>query len=708
MHKHLWLVGPCRDHCREVDIEVDCHRRLRGPYTGLGSLLRALVPKAYERSPELVQKHLIELLSVAPELEGSIDAAPETLTSLGIRSEQIRIYPLNRTRRLAHGAFEFLESYAELSGYHSLVLSFINVEEADYTDQEFLAIALRRAATGRIRIIVKTSHEEPPAELAPALYRYAHRITEFPAPAREERRAQAELLQDYINSDGTSDDPTELAAYQETDSSARAVQHDARATELEHRGEWSLRLGAIPYHHEHGGDRARTGGKVLLEAADYCFFKGFYHALLDYGKRGRAITDPDTQMEQYWNLSTKMGIALAILGRSGEAEPVYLELRGRYTDPVLHMNTGYALTMLYTRLHPSDRRDHHLAKTHINNSIAIASLLPQPDERIFNTVFFQGGLALVEMHMGNLPEALRLVQEGLDRLNRELPADKHRLYRSVLVHNRGKVYAALGRLDDALADFSRVIEMDPNYPDYYFDRADIRRKLGDPVGALADYNTAITLTPPFYELHYNRADLRAELGDFVGAITDLSYVVELEPDQLDARINLVDLLLDTNDMAGAQAQIEVGLRFHPGDPRLLHARGLLALENGATEQAQRDFNLALDADAHLMPALASRAALAYEAGNYDAAISDLTTALQVNADNPDLLYNRGYVYQMAGHWKAAVHDYTRAMELAGADRAELLHQRGLCHAKLGDTEAYYADLAAAMQLEEYLQLAGTP
>ena len=708
MPAHLWLVGPQHRGREEVDIEVDCHRRLRGPYTGLGSLLRTLVPTLYVRWPELVRKHVIEILSIAPELEGSIDAAPETLTSLAIPSEQTRIYPVNRTRRLTHGIIELLESYAALAGLHPLALSFINVDEADHTDQEFLAIALRRARTGQVKVIVGTRGDNVPEELASALDRYARLVIASPTPDGDDPHDPEQLLQAYINSDGTSDDPAELVAYQGADPTLRAALHDRRAAELEDRGEWSLHLGAIPYHHEHGSDPANVGGTAILEAAHYCFFRGFYHAQLDYGPRGRAVTDPDTQIEQYWFLSVRMTMALAVLGRSAEAEAIYLELRGRYTDPMLHMNTGYALAMLYTRLHPVDRRDHHLAKAYVKNSITIASLLPQPDERTFNTVFLENGLALVEMHLGNLAESLRLVSEGLDRLDRELPSDQHRLHRSVLVHNRGKVYAALGRLDEALADFSTVIELDPNYPDYYFDSADIRRKLGDSSGAAIDYERAFTLTAPFYELHYNRADLRAELGDLAGAVTDLSCVVELEPDQLDARVNLVGLLLDTDEPAVAHVHVEEGLRLHPGDPRLLHARGLLALETGDIERALKDFDLALDADAHLMPALASRAGLAHDVGDHDAAIADLTTALEVDGDNPDLLYNRGYVHQAAGHWDAAVRDYTRAMELPGADRAELLQQRGRCHAELGDVAAHRADLAAAVEIGEHLQLAGTP
>jgi tetratricopeptide (TPR) repeat protein len=273
---------------------------------------------------------------------------------------------------------------------------------------------------------------------------------------------------------------------------------------------------------------------------------------------------------------------------------------------------------------------------------------------------------------------LRLVSEAMAGLNRELRKDEHRLHRSVLVHNRARVLAALGRTEEALADFDTVIELDPNYPDYYFDRAAAHRRLGEFDQALANYDKAITLTPPFHELHYNRADLRVEMGDIDGAISDFSYVVELEPDQLDARINLISLLLDTEQQDRARTYVQEGLRLRPGDPRLLHADGLVALLCGDVELAEKNFDLALEGDPHLVVALASRAELRFTRGDHRDAVADLTRAMQVDQDVPDLIYNRGYVYEMSGQTSLAMADYERALGLPGADKEELTQRIARC------------------------------
>jgi len=707
MTAHVWRVGsPSDGGDRQADFEVDCHRGLRGPYTGLGSLLRLVVPGAHQHRPDLVRQHVTEILSAAPELRGEIDAAPETLTSLAVPEERTRIYPANRTRRLAHGAVEFLNGYATLAGPRPLGLTFRRVDQADPTDQEFLAFLLRRADADRIKVVVATSGPDLSEELLAALRRYARQTVAEPGSARSGDRDQAELLRAYIDADGTSDDPAEAAAYRRAEPATRVALHDQRAARLAAMNEWSLHLGAIPYHLEHGSDPAGAGVEEFHEAARYCGAMGYYHAVIDYGTRGCAIIDPDTQMRSFWRLSTRLSSAKAVLGDTVAAEPTYIDLRSRYSLPDLHLSTGYALAMLYTRFHPPELKDHGLARSYINNSLAIASLLPDPEKRAFHTVFQNNGLALVEMHLGRLDEALRLVSEGIERLDRELPGDKHRLHRSVLVHNRGRLYVALGRLDEALADLSKVIELDPNYSDYYFDRADTRRRLGDLTGAIADCDIAISLSPPFFELYYNRADIKAELGDPAGAIADFAYVVELEPDQLDARVNLVSLLLDGGDTDRAQPYLDEGLFRHPGDARLLHLHGQLALELGDEDAARRDFDQALLVQPDLVAALASRAGLAFDGGDHAAAIADLTAAIALSADDPDLLYNRGFVQEAAGQWSGAVEDFTRALALPGADRAELLSRRGRCYAELGDSAASRADREAGAAPRDQLDLTG--
>lgn len=687
MNTTLWQAGAEADGRETASVSVSCDRRRRGPYAGAGSLLRALVPAAAELRPELVDRHAVEILAAAPDLApylGEAARSHETLTSSADPEEQTRLHPAARTRRLAHGLVDFVAAYAALLRPATLALTFADVDAADPTDQEFLALLIRRTRGTDVSITLA----------APS-----------PADAAHVRSAD-ELVRAYVESDGTSGDPAELAAYQEADPAARAALHEARADLLAREGDWGLRLGAIPYHRERGADRSAATA-AFLTAAYHCRRHGYYEALHDLGSRGAAVVDPATDPESGWLLPAMAATALTALRRIPEAEAAYQELRARFTLPRPQIFAAYGMSMAHARYRPADQRDQELAKGQINIAITIASLLPDPAQRAFQTVFNQNGLAFVEMRRGELDEAHRLVTQGLARLDRELSSGRHRLHRSVLVHNRARVNVALGHFQDALADYATLLDLDPNYPDYRVDRANLLDRLGDTAGALADYDAAIELTPPFWELHHDRAGLRRRLGDTDGAVADLARVVELEPEQLDSRVDLVDALLEAGRLDEAWPHLDEGLLLHPRDARLLYRRGTLTLASAdsdidtdtdptaATLAALADFDSAIDSDPAYVPALAARAGIAFDRGHHESALRDLTQALDATPDDPDLLYNRGFVNQAAERWHDAIDDYTRALKLPGADEAELLQRRAECQQAADDTADQVAPAGAA-------------
>jgi tetratricopeptide (TPR) repeat protein len=697
--KHLWIIGPSRASRAAAaarhhpDVTADCHRRLRGPYTGTGSVMRALVPEVHTRDRTLCARHAIEILAVAPELEALTGPAPDTLTSLASPEERTRWYSRYRTRRIAHGIVDFLRKYAADG---PLTLAFESVSEADPTDVEFLSIALRRLDPGQVQIIVCLGQEVP--ELRDALAAYAMRQaadTGHSEPAQESGAAAAAA---FVASDGTSDIPGQREAYLRLGPSQRARLHDQRAAELEGLGEWSLRLGAIPYHLAHGSSAATAGEAAYAEAVSYCIGMAFYAAGLELTGLLAPLIDADAAPKAHYQVQTQRCQCLALLERPDETEPIYYDLLARSSNPPRHMNVCYALAMLYTRLYGPEHKDHRKALAHVNTAIALAGGLEDPLERAFHTVFMSNGKALVEMHLGNLAESLRLVDTGIARLDRELPPGNHRLHRSVLHHNRGQVLSALGRHEEALADFDHVIGVDPNYPEYRFDRGNLYSKLGRYTEAIADYEAAMRLTPPFPELYFNRGDARAATGDAEGAISDFRYVLDLEPDYLEARISLASLLLDVGQPDAAAAEARTGLEITPLEARLHTTLGLALLDQADCAAARQAFDRALELEPGQAEALVNRAVAAYEEGHYEAAAADLTSVLSADPGHPDLLFNRALAYEAAGRVHAAIADYTEALRHPDADQAELLYHRGRAYLGLGRQAEARTDLRAHLAL----------
>jgi tetratricopeptide (TPR) repeat protein len=671
---------------------VDAHRRLRGPYTAAGTLARALVPMVVAKLPDLIMSHDIELLSAAPELHRIVPNSRETLTSMALPAERTRFYARLRTRRIANGLVEFLRDGLARGTRGTIVVE--NADHADPSDWEFLAALLRRVNPAQLTVVVCTGADALPddelmsqlQERTAAIAVRAGVATAAPTAASASASPSGDNLDPawaYVLTDGTSDDSHLTSAYDALSAAERAPLHDRRAAELAARDEQSLRLGAIPYHLERGSDPAGAGAEALYAAQDYCLCLGLYPAVVDFGYRGLEVIDWKRQQDLWWMFTIELTLALSILSRTKEAERLYDQARLLSTDPKVHMAAAYSTAMLYTRHNDPADRDENKAKAWLNAAIATASLIADPSERAFQSAFYNNGLALVEVNLGEPSEALRLVNECIDRLDRELGPEEHRLHRSVLKNNRARVYASLGRIDEALADYEVAISEDPNHAEHYLERGNLRRRQRGYDEALADYATAMRLSPPFPEIHYNRGDLRLTLGDTDGALADFSYVLDLDPDFVDAYVNRASIHLDAGDIDAAYEDARTGLRHDPDNPYLHTIVGQVHAAREEFVEAQAAYDRALAADPAMVTALSGRAALAYEMGEVAAAIADLERALAVNPDDPALRFNRAFAYQSDGRWEQALADLDVAAGLAPddpdiADARELCrHQRSL-------------------------------
>jgi tetratricopeptide (TPR) repeat protein len=107
--------------------------------------------------------------------------------------------------------------------------------------------------------------------------------------------------------------------------------------------------------------------------------------------------------------------------------------------------------------------------------------------------------------------------------------------------NRGILWAARGRLDAALEDQNRAIDLNPTAR-AYVNRANVHYRLQRYDAALADYGQAIELSSgSFATVFYNRALAYKAVGNRVAARTDLERAVTLAPENATYREILATL-----------------------------------------------------------------------------------------------------------------------------------------------------------------------
>ncbi|MEU5694668.1 tetratricopeptide repeat protein [Actinosynnema sp. NPDC020468] len=689
MADHIWIRGshPAdrvraragRDLSPEL-ASVDAHRGLRGPYTAGGSLLRAIAVDAFNRCPELASRHNTEVATAAPELAVSVPTAWATLEWTVSDEQRTRYYSRLRTRDIANGIADFLRAYLASYGDEQRTLFVDNVHQADPTDQELFAVLLRRQDIPQLNLVLGTGWDplvDPPGDvavsLAEALPAYA-RLVDGPRPA------QSRDPRGYIESDGTTEDPAAIAAYRALSPDVRARRHDERCARLYALGEQSLALGAIPFHAERGTRRATLGVQALKHALGHCRKVGLYHAAADLGLRGRALVDRLDDPALWWHFTEGAAASLATAGRADEAALVYDEARAVTENPAQQLRLAYGTAMLHVRHLPEPRRDLAQARGWMELAMSLARGLPDPKEAAFHSVFARNGLALVEIHEGRDAEALRLVEDGLAVLDRSFGRTEHALLRSVLRLNRGRVLAAAGRLEEALAEHTANTELDPAFPEHHFHVGTLLRRLGRNAEAAAAFERVLPLSPPFPEVHYNLADTWLELGDVRKALGCFDYVLELDPGHLRARVNRAALRCEAGDTHGAWDDVEEGLLQSPDNVHLLCVKARLLAEAGDGRTASAVLSTALRRDPGYAQAWALRGQLRFEAGDFGGALSDYDRAVALG-DGPEVRFNRAVVFERVGRYGEAADDYRSV--LADSDDEDARNRLEFCLRAVG-------------------------
>ncbi len=92
----------------------------------------------------------------------------------------------------------------------------------------------------------------------------------------------------------------------------------------------------------------------------------------------------------------------------------------------------------------------------------------------------------------------------------------------------------LRRNEEAIADCSEAIRLDPRNPALYLERAEARSAVGRFEEAIADYDRAIRLNPNDARAYLCRCHAKSELGRHEEAVEDYDHAVGLDPDSVAA------------------------------------------------------------------------------------------------------------------------------------------------------------------------------
>ncbi|MFO0912614.1 MAG: tetratricopeptide repeat protein [Pirellulales bacterium] len=293
----------------------------------------------------------------------------------------------------------------------------------------------------------------------------------------------------------------------------------------------------------------------------------------------------------------------------------------------------------------------------------------------------------------NKSHVVPLNRQVIDRINALIAKDPQdaQLYKS-----RASVWTALGKLGLATADSEQAILLKPS-AENWCSRGTVYWLRGEHDQAIADFSESLRLDPEYVGAYTSRGLVRVVTGEYEAAIADFTEALRLDPNSANAYANRGAAWLMTGEFDKAIADLDEALRMDPMDASAYNIRGNAWMGKSDFAKAIADLSLSIKLAPNNASAYHNRANVWREKSEYDRAIADYSQILRIKPDDAKTYYRRGEMWQVKSDLDKAIADYTETLRLEPSHSCAF-YKRGLAWFGKAQYDKAIADYREALQL----------
>jgi tetratricopeptide (TPR) repeat protein len=239
-------------------------------------------------------------------------------------------------------------------------------------------------------------------------------------------------------------------------------------------------------------------------------------------------------------------------------------------------------------------------------------------------------------------------------------------------NNLGTMLTLQGKTPEAIAQFRRAIEINPDYTDAYYNLGNVLASQGRLAEAIKHFQKAVDLNPDYAEAHYNLGVALGMLGRLDEAVRQYRKAIKIKPDNARAHYNLADIFFAQGQWNEAIEQYQRALKQMPDSVHAHYQLGLALQNQGRFAAAIAQFQKVLELDPRHVTAQNNLAWLL--ATCPDNSLRDGKRAVELaqqavqlsGGKSPEILDTLAAAYAEAGRFPEAVETARRALDLSVA------------------------------------------
>lgn len=265
-------------------------------------------------------------------------------------------------------------------------------------------------------------------------------------------------------------------------------------------------------------------------------------------------------------------------------------------------------------------------------------------------------------------------------------------------YNRGITFSENKEHDEAILEYTRAVEINPNFGEAYDNRGNTYTEKGELDSAISDYTKAIEIDPIDSGAYLNRGNCYLKEGKYEQAFSDYTNALNIRPEFADAFFGRGTIHLRKEEYNSAISDYTNAITLKPSLAGAYLGRGDRYANEGKIEKAIEDYNKFIEIHPEMELAYFKRGNNYGKTGEYRKAIADYAKVIELNPDTVEAYVGRGVAYAQNSEYENAIADFGKAIEIKN-DYAEAYLNRGISYTDKNEIKNAIADFEKAIDLK---------